>query len=847
MVVDAGNAQLESNENNNQISRSIALNYPPLPDLAVHEVIAPQFVLAGGDSILSWTVTNRGTLAVTNAWTDLVSISNAVQGTRSLAEFRITNSLLVAQSLTRTQTVSLPPDLLAGSWRFLVTTDSRGDAFESNESNNTTASATNSEVPLALTLTLPVTELLEGAPGVLATVTRNGDRSSPLSITITNGDPTEIEVTNSVVIPAGQSGTTFLVRPLLDGIVDGAQFVTIGVGGTNYRGATASLNVQDIDVPRLLLLLTGTNLIEGATMSAIVTRDYATNRDLTVVLYADDPAQLKVPVSLLIPSNQLSAPFSIIAVDNTLVEPSRTNRVIALAGGFQSATGTVVILDNDLPSVGVSLAAHSVSEGAGAQATFGTVTRSPVTPRPLTVQLTSMNPGSAIVPPTVTIPGGQASVSFPIGTVDNELVDGNRTALIRVFVLDSYGNVIAEGTPDTLQVLDDDGPTLKLAIARDLVAEGQDPATTATISRNTSTNAPLTVTLTTSDTGELTAPGTAIIPAGQSSVTVNLATPLDHVPDGNKSVTVTASASGFTSGSDVVIVSDIDLPDLAISHVTVPTNGFTDGTFTLTYRIDNLGIAACTSNFTTRVWLSKDTYLENDTLLGDFPFTGTLPVGLFIEQTSQFQLPATPGKYWIIIDTDVNGQVAEGLKNNNTFVTALPIDVKAAYTATVETPVTTALAGTSIPMSGSAVRAGSGLPAANVPVNIHILLRGTRRLLLATTDNNGNFTATFTPLPGEAGVYQIGAAHPGASDASHPRHLHDVRFETRIANPNSESDRGRQHHRRPHGGEPWRDRVVRVERDGGERLGEFKCDADARDEQSDRSWIQSIELHSHGK
>ena len=35
-----------------------------------------------------------------------------------------------------------------------------------------------------------------------------------------------------------------------------------------------------------------------------------------------------------------------------------------------------------------------------------------------------------------------------------------------------------------------------------------------------------------------------------------------------------------------------------------------------------------------------------------------------------------------------------------------------------------------------------------------------RRVLTATTDANGNYTVTFTPLPNEAGAYTVAAAHP---------------------------------------------------------------------------------------
>lgn len=52
-----------------------------------------------------------------------------------------------------------------------------------------------------------------------------------------------------------------------------------------------------------------------------------------------------------------------------------------------------------------------------------------------------------------------------------------------------------------------------------------------------------------------------------------------------------------------------------------------------------------------------------------------------------------------------------------------------------------------------------------MPVNLHIYLRGTHRIIQDLTDANGNFATRFTPLPNEAGTYQIGAAHPGDADA----------------------------------------------------------------------------------
>ena len=91
-------------------------------------------------------------------------------------------------------------------------------------------------------------------------------------------------------------------------------------------------------------------------------------------------------------------------------------------------------------------------------------------------------------------------------------------------------------------------------------------ATIVTISRNTDTTAALTVNLSSSDTSEATVPATATIPAGQSSVTVNLAAVDDTVVDGTQTVTITASATGFASGSDTLQVTDNDVV-LSLIHI----------------------------------------------------------------------------------------------------------------------------------------------------------------------------------------------------------------------------------------------------------------------------------------
>ena len=256
-------------------------------------------------------------------------------------------------------------------------------------------------------------------------------------------------------------------------------------------------------------------------------------------------------------------------------------------------------------------------------------------------------------------------------------------------------------------------------------------------------------------------PASVTIPAGTNSALFNIASVLDGVTDGNQTVTITASSAGFTPGSGTLVVSDADLPDIVVTELTIATNGYTDQNFVVSYTLGNSGLRAANTNITQRIYISTDPLVGSDTLGAQLSYNGPLNVGDSIAQQGTVRMPAAPGTYWIIVVADVFNTVIEALENNNTRISAIPVVVGPAYSATVSTPVTVAKANEAVPMTGQAVSAANGLPATFVPVTIHVEVRGTRRTFTALTDGSGNFNFNFQPLPNEAGRYRILAAHPG--------------------------------------------------------------------------------------
>lgn len=755
--------------NNERASGTLTLLPPPVPDLTITNILAPAAVLPGQVIPISWTVTNQGNAVASASWTETLYLAPASNLDSALAfgSFTFSNTLPAAASVTRTQAVAIP-SLPTGSWRLGVLVDSDNQLPEEQTRTNNLGFSTNpTQIQTGLILQVSATEVPEDAmnPALQATVYRNGDLTDPLTLAISNSDSTELTMPATVVIPTGQTAVSFAIGVVHDNAVDGAQMVTITVSADGYAGASAQVVVHNTDVPRLTVMMSDSLLKEGTSTNAIVMRNEVTPDPILVRLRSTSSRQLLVPDSVTIPANQMAVAFDVLALDDGLIEATQPYTVTASATAYEPGSAVVSIVDNDWPTVRVEIAPDAVSEGAGV--VMATVVRSAARPQGMVLDLESSDPNALWVPERIGIQPGETFASFPILPVDNSLLDGARPVQVRAFVVDSVTGVrLATATSDSVDITDNDGPTLALVVAHSVVAKGVPAANIGTVSRNTVTNSEtLVVQLTSSDTTEATVPATVTIPVGEAAVAFDINTVQDGTPDGSQSVTVRAEAAGFNGSSTTFVVSDRDLPDLVISGITLPSAGVTAEAVSCDYHLANRGLSAATGTSKQRVFLSSDPTLSgDDRLLGELTFTGSLSVGQEAGESWTFTLPGMPGDYWLIVVADALNQLPETTEDNNLSVSRNPIHVGPAYTATVATEVGTAPAGTAIPLYGSATLAAGG-PAALVPVNIHIHVLGTERVLQATTAADGTFGATFQPLPGEAGHYQVEATHPAVTAA----------------------------------------------------------------------------------
>jgi subtilase family serine protease len=145
---DSGNAVTEDNENNNTRSQAISLQVPPLPDLQVTLVQAPESGFAGQPMQLNWRVENHGTGNTPSAestWLDGIYLSKTQtldSSARLIGSRQHDGGLAHDDGYTVSNfTVNVPVDVAGDRYVFVVA-DYQNKVYEFvNENNNSNLDA----------------------------------------------------------------------------------------------------------------------------------------------------------------------------------------------------------------------------------------------------------------------------------------------------------------------------------------------------------------------------------------------------------------------------------------------------------------------------------------------------------------------------------------------------------------------------------------------------------------------------------------------------------------------------------------------------------------------------------
>jgi Calx-beta domain/PKD domain len=308
-----------------------------------------------------------------------------------------------------------------------------------------------------------------------------------------------------------------------------------------------------------------------------------------------------LPVGLLtFPAGTTSQSISLTLVNDTIPEPDETI-IVALRNPNGARLGTTtqfaqVISDDDSPpllaSAGFSAATGSVAESEGTAQVAVSLSAAPASTVTLGYAVTA---GTAqdgtdftMATGTVTFTAGQTVAWVPVNVLNDALIEGSET--VSVTLSGPVGIQLGSLVSHTLTIRDDDNPVVTLTSADNSASESGDTAS-LTFSRTGPVTAALSVNYSRAGTATVTTDysglsGVAVIPAGQSSVTVNLTAVQDTLSEGTETVILTLTAGSYgpgTPGAATLSILDDDRNTVTVT-ATGPNavEGGAPGQFTLT-------------------------------------------------------------------------------------------------------------------------------------------------------------------------------------------------------------------------------------------------------------------------
>ncbi|WP_425669859.1 tandem-95 repeat protein [Vibrio owensii] len=457
--------------------------------------------------------------------------------------------------------------------------------------------------------------------------------------------------TYTVTIPAGQTSVALDIETLDDGIYEGAEDLTVTLTGTsgadsslNTASKEASVSVTDAQTAPKVSIVAGQDSVnEGQTAGFTVSLDQVADEKVTVEFEysgtAQDGSDFTGVASIEVPAGQSSVDLDINTLTDGTYEGAESFTVtikdVDGAGATASTNNSASVTINDAQQAPkVSIVADTSSTAEGGDANF-TVSIDQKADEDVVVTFTiggDVDSDDYTAPNiyTVTIPAGQTSVALDIETLDDGIYEGAEdltVTLTQTSGADSSLNTASKEA--SVSVTDEQtAPKVSIVADQDSVNEGQTAG--FTVSLDQVTDEKVTVEFEYSgvaqDGSDFTGVASIEVPAGQSSVDLDITTLTDGTYEGAESFTVTikdvegADATASANNSASVTINDAQqAPKVSIVADAGSTTEGSDANFTVS--IDQKADEDVVVTFTIGGDVDGDDYTAPNT------YTVTIPAG----------------------------------------------------------------------------------------------------------------------------------------------------------------------------------------------------------------------------
>ncbi|WP_018970347.1 Calx-beta domain-containing protein [Rubritalea marina] len=392
-------------------------------------------------------------------------------------------------------------------------------------------------------------------------------------------------LSGGVVIPADTSSVDVVVTAISDLELEGDEEVSLTLlAGAGYElgSASASVVISDYELPTVSIVATdATASEEDVTDTAVLTVNIseAVTQDLQLQYVVSGTATSGVDFidlsgMVIIPAGESSNTIEVTAIKDLELESTETVTITLSQGdGFalESDEATISIVDQPLPELSVSVADALASEQDSSDLARFTVTSTIAWATSLVVEYTLGGSATNGVDYTqlsgsVVIPANETTADIDIAAVSDLIAEGDESLILTL--LAGQGFTVG-ASQDSVTIVDYVLPVITIT-ADDMIADATDVSNTASfiVAAGQPVSSDLAVTYFVSGTAQASEDyqplsGVAVIPAGQSSVSVIVTPIYDLSAEGKEELTLelnlsdTHTISGF--GASVTIIdNDVD-------------------------------------------------------------------------------------------------------------------------------------------------------------------------------------------------------------------------------------------------------------------------------------------------
>ena len=762
----------------------VTIENVPRPDIVPSAVTVAEALAEPGDELnFSWTVINEGDLATGAGWTEKLFLDIEDTGNRVYLGTTAYEGTLAAEGrVARSFTIALDAfPGVSGKCRPVVQLVPSADCGEIalDQYNNTiVGSAYSLYVKKHLVLTTYKNPIPENSNGSFACeLRRTGDLSLSQTFNVTtidaNNNTGRFKVQSDghgeVHFDRNQSKAYFYLYPINNSDINPNSEVTIVANeslNNGYDMVQGTVTLEDDERIPLTLTLNKQEYNEGEVIhvTATVPQRYYANETLNVYLSIEQNKRFRLPQRITFEEGATTASIDIPIVNDKNPANTETIKLTGTADRHQTAEVLFVLKDDDTPAISMTLTPTTVSEGAGPSAMIGTITRTGVTDNQITIKLSDDGDNDIYYSTRmVTMPAGTLTATFPLGVRDNSTMEGeDRTVNVTAAIYISDCNCESIGDKQSsvtvpVTITDNDGPALSITFDRATIAEGDVTGATFTVTRNTSNNpSALTVNLNVPagdlNVNDMTSPATVTIPAGQTSVTGTIRANANSTEEGDRTITLVASATDYTSGTAWLLVSDRTIPDLQIKSFSMgnatPNAGQVIGASVI---LENIGAATMPAGTFVKV-------MQNGTEVSSMSIPEDIEVGGVMNCMLAVTVPTVPGAYSYTALVNPDRRKAELIYVNNISET-VSINVQSLYTFTINTDKDRYTADETVTLSGTVTAIGEG-DVSQLHVEPYVMFHDYRMKLDGVTDANGHFSVTYEIPAGYRGHFNYGVCNP---------------------------------------------------------------------------------------